>query len=43
MSGLGASLNRDTKIIDDDEVNYGFNGYDYDLWYSFCLEGVLLG
>jgi hypothetical protein len=32
-------------IIDDDEVNYGFNGYDYDygFWYSFHLEGVLLG
>jgi hypothetical protein len=27
---LGAPLIRDTKITDDDEVNYDFNGYDYD-------------
>jgi hypothetical protein len=28
---------------DDDEVNNGFNGddYDYGFWYSFLLEGVL--
>jgi hypothetical protein len=29
----------------DDEDNCGFNGdgYDYGFWYSFHLEGVLLG
>jgi hypothetical protein len=32
-------------ITDDDEDNYGINidDYDYGFWYSFCLEGVLLG
>jgi hypothetical protein len=42
---LGAPLIGDTMITDDDEVNYGFDGddYDYDFWYSFRLEGVLLG
>jgi hypothetical protein len=32
-------------IKDDDEDNCGFNDYDYDygLWCSFRLEGVLLG
>jgi hypothetical protein len=29
-AALGASLIRDTMIIDDDEVSYGFNGDDYD-------------
>jgi hypothetical protein len=28
-------------VTDDDEDNDGF--YDYDFWYSFRLEGVLLG
>jgi hypothetical protein len=28
---------------DDDEDNYGFDDYDYGLWYSFRLEIVLLG
>jgi hypothetical protein len=42
---LGAILIRDTMVTDDDKVNYGFNGdgYDYGFWYSFRLEGVLLG
>jgi hypothetical protein len=42
---LGAPLIRDTMITDDDMDNYGFDGddYDYGFWYSFCLEGVLLG
>jgi hypothetical protein len=32
-------------ITDDGDDNYGFNGdeYDYGFWYSFHLEGVLLG
>jgi hypothetical protein len=30
-------------FIDDDEDNYGSDDYDYGLWYSFHLEGVLLG
>jgi hypothetical protein len=42
---MGAPLIRDTMITDDDEVNFVFNGddYDYGFWYSFRLEGVLLG
>jgi hypothetical protein len=42
---LGAPLIRDTMITDDDKVNCGFNGddYDYGFLYSFRLEGVLLG
>jgi hypothetical protein len=34
-----------TLFIDDDEDNDGFYDYDYDygFWYSFRLEGVLLG
>jgi hypothetical protein len=48
---LGAPLIRDTLIrdtlfTDDDEDNVGFYcdyDYDYDFWYSFHLEGVLLG
>jgi hypothetical protein len=34
---LGAPLIRDTMITDDDEVNYGFDGddYDYGFWYFF--------
>jgi hypothetical protein len=42
---LGAPLIRDTMIIDDDEDNYGVNDYDYNygFWYSFCLEGLILG
>jgi hypothetical protein len=32
-------------VTDDNEDNYGFDGYDrdYGFWYSFRLEGVLLG
>jgi hypothetical protein len=30
------TLIRDTMVTDDVEVNYGF-------WYSFRLEGILLG
>jgi hypothetical protein len=30
-------------IDDNDEDNDGFDDYDYVLWYSFRLEGVLLG
>jgi hypothetical protein len=30
-------------ITDDDEVNYGFDDYDYVFWNSFRLGGVLLG
>jgi hypothetical protein len=35
---------KDTLFRDDDEDNAGFD-YDYgnDFWYSFRLEGVLLG
>jgi hypothetical protein len=45
---LGAPLIRDTLIgditfRDNDENNSGFDDYDYGLWYSFRLEGVLLG
>jgi hypothetical protein len=44
---LGAPLIRDTMVTYDDEDNCGFNGddydYDYCFWYSFHLEGVLLG
>jgi hypothetical protein len=28
---------------DDDGDSYGFDDYDYGFWYSFRLEGVLLG
>jgi hypothetical protein len=41
------TLFRDIMVTDDDEDNCGFNGDDYNcdygLWYSFHLEGVLLG
>jgi hypothetical protein len=39
------TLIRDTMITDDDEDNSFFDDYDYDygFWYSFRLEGVLLG
>jgi hypothetical protein len=37
------TLIRDTMATGDDEDNYGFDDYDYGLWYSFRLEGVLLG
>jgi hypothetical protein len=37
------TLIRDTLFTDDDEDNDGSYYYDYDLWYSFHLEGVLLG
>jgi hypothetical protein len=42
---LGAPLIRDTMITNVDEDNYDFDDYDYDygFWYSFHLEGVLLG
>jgi hypothetical protein len=30
-------------FTDDDGDNYGFDDYDYGFWYSFRLEGVLLG
>jgi hypothetical protein len=40
---LGAPLVRDNMITYDDEDNYGFDDYDYDYWYSFHLEGVILG
>jgi hypothetical protein len=37
-------LIRDTMITDDDEDNDGFYyDYDYGLWYSFCLQRLLLG
>jgi hypothetical protein len=39
------SLIRNTMVTDNDEDNYGFDDYHYDygFWYSFHLEGVLLG
>jgi hypothetical protein len=37
------TLIRDTMITDDDEDNSFFDDYDYGFWYSFRLEGVLLG
>jgi hypothetical protein len=44
---IGDTLIRDTMVTNDDEDNYVFydydNDYDYGLWYSFLLEGVLLG
>jgi hypothetical protein len=40
---LGPPLIRDTMITDDDEDNYGFDDYDSGFWYSFHLEGVILG
>jgi hypothetical protein len=30
-------------FADNDEDNSGFDDYDYGFWYSFRLEGVLLG
>jgi hypothetical protein len=39
-------LIRDDLFTDDDEDNAGFYcgyNYDYDFWYSFRLERVLLG
>jgi hypothetical protein len=39
------TLIRDSLVKNDDVDNYDFDDYDYDygLWYSFRLEGVLLG
>jgi hypothetical protein len=40
---LGAPLIRDAMITYEDDDNYGFGDDDYGFWYSFHLEGVLLG